>query len=56
MPGKYKSLYLYLENRYATTVVLTCADIVDLLGVPRPDSARVHREVGERATADAVSA
>ena len=32
MPGKYKSLYQYLENRYANTVVLTFAQIEDLLG------------------------
>ena len=44
MPGTYPSLYQYVENRYATTVVLTCAHIVDLLGVPRPDSTRVHHE------------
>jgi len=56
MPGTYTSLYQYVENRYANTVVLTFAHIEDLLGFPLPDSARVHREVGERATADAVSA
>ena len=57
MPGTYTSLYQYLENRYANTVVLTFAHIEDLLGVPLPASARVHRESwGERATADAVSA
>ena len=32
MPGKYKSLYQYLENRYANRVVLTFAQIEDLLG------------------------
>jgi len=57
MPGTYTSLYQYVENRYANTVVLTFAHIEDLLGVPLPASARVHRESwGERATADAVSA
>ena len=44
MPGTYTSLYLYLENRYANTVVLTFAQIEDLLGFPLPDSARVDRE------------
>ena len=44
MPGKYKSLYQYLENRYANTVVLTFAQIEDLLGFMLPDSARVHQE------------
>ena len=46
MPGKYTSLYQYLENRYTNTVVLTFAHIEDLLAFPLPDSARVHREVG----------
>ena len=44
MPGKYKALYEYLENRYANTVVLTFAQIEDLLGFTLPDSARVHHE------------
>jgi hypothetical protein len=44
MPGTYKSLYQYLENRYANTVVLTFAQIEDLLGFTLPDSARVHHE------------
>ena len=44
MPGKYKALYEYLENRYANTVVLTFAQIEDLLGFTLPDSARVHQE------------
>jgi hypothetical protein len=42
MPGKYKPLYQYLENRYANTVVLTFAQIEDLLGFTLPESARVH--------------
>ncbi len=44
MPGKYKALYEYLDNRYANTVVLTFAQIEDLLGFTLPDSARVHQE------------
>jgi len=32
MPGEHKSLYQYLENRYANTVALTFAQIEDLLG------------------------
>jgi hypothetical protein len=31
MPGEYELLYQYLENRYANTVVLTFAQIEDLL-------------------------
>ena len=44
MPGKYKALYQYLEDRYANTVVLTFAQIEDLLAFTLPDSARVHQE------------
>jgi len=43
MPGKYKVLYAYLDNRYANTVVLTFAQIEDLLGFTLPDSARVDQ-------------
>ena len=38
--GKYRLLYWYLENRYAQTVVLTFAQIEDLLGFALPDPAR----------------
>ena len=49
MPGKYKALYQYLDNRYANTVDLTFAQIEDHLGFTLPDSARVdHRVVGEQ--------
>jgi hypothetical protein len=44
MSGKYLLLYNYLENRYANTVVLTFAEIEDLLGFTLPDQARQHRE------------
>jgi hypothetical protein len=44
MSGKYLLLYNYLENRYANTVVLTFAEIEDLLGFALPDQARLHRE------------
>jgi len=44
MSGKYLLLYKYLENRYANTVVLTFAEIEDLLGFTLPDHARVHHE------------
>jgi hypothetical protein len=42
--GKYLSLYTYLENRYANTVVLTFAEIEDLLGFTLPELARLHPE------------
>ena len=44
MSGKYLLLYKYLENRYAETVVLTFAEIEDLLGFTLPDQARLHQE------------
>src|SRR3979409_240686 len=44
MSGKYLSLYNYLENRYANTVVLTFAEIEDLLGFTLPDLARLNQE------------
>lgn len=43
MVGKYVLLYKYLENRYANTVVLTFAEIEDLLGFALPDLARLSR-------------
>jgi hypothetical protein len=44
MSGKYLSLYTYLQNRYANTVVLTFAEIEDLLGFTLPDLARLNEE------------
>ena len=44
MSGKYLLLYNYLEHRYANTVVLTFAEIEDLLGFPLPDQARREQE------------
>ena len=44
MSGKYLLLYNYLENRYANTVVLTFAQIEDLLGFGLPEQARLHQE------------
>jgi hypothetical protein len=44
MSGKYVLLYKYLENRYADTVVLTFAEIEDLLGFTLPDQARLRGE------------
>ena len=37
MSGTYRLLYKYLEDRYATTVVLTFGEIEDLLGFSLPD-------------------
>jgi len=44
MAGKYVSLYTYLENRFANTVVLTFAEIEDLLGFTLPALARVRED------------
>ena len=40
MPGKYKTLYQYLEGRFANVVVLTFAQVEDLLGFVLPAAAR----------------
>lgn len=44
MTGTYLSLFTYLDNRYATTVVLTFSEIEDLLGFALPGSARLRKE------------
>ena len=44
MSGKYLLLYKYLENRYANRVVLTFAEIEDLLGFALPGQARLQPE------------
>jgi hypothetical protein len=43
MADKYEGLYKYLEKRYANSVVLTFAQIEDLLGFPLADAARIDR-------------
>lgn len=42
--GRYEPLCRYVENRYADTVVLTFAEVEDLLGFSLPDVARVQLE------------
>jgi hypothetical protein len=54
VPREYLSLHKYLDERFADTVVLTFAQIEDLLGFPLPDRARVQAEWW--ADADAHSA
>src|SRR5437867_9716165 len=44
MSGKYLSLYTYLANRYADTVVLTFEQIESLLGFALPDPARLRQD------------
>jgi hypothetical protein len=41
--GKYGMLYKYLEHRYADVVVLTFAQIEDLLGFALPQLARTYQ-------------
>jgi len=54
VPAEYLPLHKYLERRYADTVVLTFAEIEDLLGFTLPDLARL--QPGWWAPADADSA
>ena len=42
--GKYQLLHKYLEERFAGTVVLTFAEIEDLLGFTLPGQARLQSE------------
>jgi hypothetical protein len=44
MSGPYLPFFQYLENRYANTVVLTFAQIEDLLGSALPAAALVDNE------------
>jgi hypothetical protein len=44
VPAEYLPLHKYLDGRYADTVVLTLAEIEDLLGVALPALARVQQE------------
>jgi len=44
VPGKCMPLHKYLVNRFADSVVLTFAQLEDLLGFALPDSARTQQE------------
>ena len=44
MSGEYAALHVYLDGRYAQTVVLTFVDIEALLGFPLPAAARADGE------------
>jgi len=44
VPGKYQLLHKYLEERFAGTVVLTFAEVEDLIGSALPDQARTEAE------------
>jgi hypothetical protein len=44
VPPDYLPLYAYLRDRFADAVVLTFAEIEDLLGFALPDPARLQAE------------
>lgn len=50
--AEYRSLHKYLDERYANTVVLTFAEIEDLLGFELPAVARLEQEWWLNADAD----
>ena len=53
-PAEYLSLHKYLDDRYANTVVLTFAEIEDLLGFTLPDLARLQQDWWANADADST--
>jgi hypothetical protein len=44
VPATYRPLHAYLRGRYADIVVLTFAEIEDILGLPLPAPARLQPE------------
>lgn len=52
VPAEYLPLHKYLDDRFANTVVLTFAEIEDLLGFALPDLARLQLEWWANAEAD----
>ena len=54
VPSEYLSLHKYLDNRYANTVVLTFAEIEDLLGFTLPDLARFQQDWWANGDADNI--
>jgi hypothetical protein len=54
VPVEYLSLHKYLDGRFANTVVLTFAEIEDLLGFALPEIARRHQEWWANADPDSV--
>ena len=55
VPAEYLPLHKYLDARYAIAVVLTFAEIEDLIGFALPDLARRQREWWGQAEADPPS-
>jgi hypothetical protein len=50
--GAYRPLHKYLQDRYADTIVMTFAEIEDLIGCSLPDAARVETAWWALADAD----
>lgn len=44
LSGEYLALHKYLDNRFANVVVLTFAEIEDLLGFKLPEVARLRQD------------
>jgi hypothetical protein len=55
MAGTYLLLYRYLDERYADTVVLTFAQVEDVLGFALPAQARQHADWWTNTPTDAVT-
>jgi hypothetical protein len=54
VPAEYRSLHKYLDERYANTVVLTFAEIEDLLGFALPALARLRQDWWANPRADST--
>ena len=54
VPAEYRSLHKYLDERFANTVVLTFAEIEDLLGFTLPDLARRQQDWWANGDADST--
>ena len=54
VPAEYLPLHKYLDSRFANTVVLTFAEIEDLLGFTLPALARLQHEWWANADADSA--
>jgi hypothetical protein len=54
VPAAYLGLHKYLDDRYANTVVLTFAEIEDLLGFTLPDLARLQQDWWANADPDGI--
>src|SRR3982074_3481957 len=55
MSGPYLLLYTYLDTRFADTVVLTFAQIEDVIGFALPAQARLQQEWWTDATTNVVA-